>query len=161
LSIAGAIYGLTEMLRRPLQEFEQAWKGDRIKTDRWFFLSELYEFKSQCTQCLEAITAALVRPFSLDPVETLLPRYKGAAARAEALRTSVVDLAHDVGVLHLGSTRCPDSELEFIRETLDQRLSAFCSHPAYGLLRPSDRYEFIGMRMALMGFRTRPQPDAL
>lgn len=149
LPLDESVETLLEMLRPDFKAFGRVLAQERAQTDRWFLLAELHDFRSTCTQCMEAVLVTILNAFSPTPVAPVLPRYKSAAARAVILRTGIIDLTHDVTRFNDALKQASELEASILRTGLIGILEGFARSPAYPLLRPSDKKEIILFRLAL------------
>lgn len=149
LSLEESVETLLDMLRPDFKAFARVLSEERVQTDRWFLLAELHDFRSTCTQCLEAVVVTILNSFSPVSVVPVLPRYRSAAARAVTLRTGIIDLAHDVTRFNDAIKQASELEASILRTGLIGILDSFARSPAYPLLRPSDKKETILFRLAL------------
>ncbi|MBI2372670.1 MAG: hypothetical protein HYV07_01595 [Deltaproteobacteria bacterium] len=155
LAIAKSISSLTTMLQKDIHDFREQLRIPGVLGDSWALLAELHEFRAKCTQCLEAVVAATVSPFTNDSVETLLPRYWGAVTRALVLRNGLVDLAFDVEHKNQLMQSAEPDQLTALWQDLVTELERFASSRAYRLLRPSDKKEVVSFRLYLADWPTR------
>ncbi|MBI4822461.1 MAG: hypothetical protein HY791_39745 [Deltaproteobacteria bacterium] len=153
--IERAVSSLTTMLQKDIYDFREQLKIPAVLGDPWSLIAELHEFKGKCTQCLEAVVAAMVGPFTSDAVETLLPRYSGAVTRALVLRSGLVDLAFEVERKNqLIQAAGPEETVALWSELLHD-LEIFAGSRAYKLLRPSDKKEVFAFRVYLSDWAKR------
>ena len=143
------VHQLATMLHDDFVALARRLRNPKVVADKWLLLADLQELKAKCVQCLEAVVAALVRPFTREPLTAILPRYADATARALVLREKLVDLGHDVGRLNDKVQRCDNERAVAVRHALSVRLGAFVKHEAYGYLRPADKREMSMVRTAL------------
>lgn len=151
-AIAEAVAGLTDILERSFIDFGEKLRNPRIVADRWFLLGELYDFKRNCTECLEAIMASVLHAFSEEPIEDLLPRYASATTRALTIRAAVVDLDHDLDFYNEAFQQM-DADLAQLVLVVEERMNRFAASPAYAILEPSDRKAAIHFRLHLARVR--------
>lgn len=149
LSLEESVETLLEMLRPDFKAFARVLAGERVATDRWFLLAELHDFRSTCTQCLEAVLVTILNAYSPSSVAPVLPRYRSAASRAVTLRTGIIDLTHDVTRFNDAIKQASELEADILRSGLTGIMEGFARSPAYPLLRPSDKKEIILFRLAL------------
>lgn len=142
------IYQLASMLQSDFAAFGWRLKNPAVVTDRWLLLGELQELKGKCTQCLEAVIAAMVQPLTDRALHVILPRYASATSRAVLLRQALVDLTYDIGALNAEIKRASGSGPERLRMVID-RLNRFADHPAYRYLRPADKRALSKLRVQL------------
>ena len=147
-----SVFQLASMLQFDFRAFGERLRNPAVVTDRWVLLGELQELQSKCTQCLEAIVATVVQPFTDRSLEAIWPRYADATARAILLRTTVVDLAHDVHRLFEKAQRTEGETALSVRHALAVRLVEFADHDAYRYLRPADKAALSKFRIALDAF---------
>ena len=140
---------LASMLQFDFLAFGQRLRNPSVVADRWVLLGELQELKGKCTQCLEAIVATLVQPFTERSVQAIWPRYADATARARVLREKMVDLAYDIGVLHGKLTSSSGEDARAVRDALVARLNEFAGEEAYRFLRPADKRALSRFRIGL------------
>ncbi len=137
------------MLRPDLRAFAKVMNGPRVEEDRWFLLGEIHDFRSTCTQCLEAVVVTILNAFSPVSVAAVLPRYRSSAARAVTLRTGIMDLTHDVTRFNEAIKQASELEASILRSGLIGIVDGFARSSAYALLRPGDKKETILFRLAL------------
>jgi hypothetical protein len=147
--VGRAISTLASMLQSDFVAFGQRLQNPRVVGDHWFLLAELQEMRSKCAQCLEAVVATVLKAFTHEDLELVLPRYQSAARRAQRLRAAVVDLTLDVERLNEQAREGGLGDLQAIRHALIFRLKEFAEQPVYGHVRPLDKREFIRFRQAL------------
>lgn len=158
--VGRAIGTLAGMLQTDFLAFGQRLQNPRVVGDHWFLLAELQELRAKCAQCLEAVVATVLKAFTHEDLELVLPRYQSAARRGQRLRAAVVDLAFDVERLQQQAEEGGLGDHQAIRAALMFRLKEFAEQPTYALLRPLDKREFILFRQyldALMPSRDRAQ----
>ena len=146
------VHELASMLHSDFQSFGARLRNPSVVTDRWLLLAELQELKAKCTQCLEAVVATLVQPFTTDSLHIILPRYASATAKAILLRTQLVNLAHDVKRLNDKVQRCDAERAMPVRHAVAVRLGEFIGHEAYRYLRPADKRELSRFRIDLNAY---------
>lgn len=140
---------LTGMLEEDLLKFGQRMRSPQLVADRWALLGELHELKSNCVQCLDAVAAAILRPWTDQPVEQWLPDYASAATRVVRLRSRIVDLHREAGELQALLREDPEQDALAFRR-MEEMLRQFAADPAYGDLRPLDKQQILLFRHWLM-----------
>lgn len=148
-TLSESVETLLGMLRPDFRSFNQVLAGPRVESDRWFLLGEIHDFKSACTQCLEAVVVTILNAFSPVSVAPILPRYRTSAARAVTLRTGIMDLTHDVTRFNEAIKQASPLEANILRSGLIGIVDGFARSGAYALLRPGDKKETILFRLAL------------
>ena len=63
-TLGQSIATLIGMLRETLGTFSHQIRSPKVVSDRWFLLGELHDFKSNATQCLEAVIVTILNSFS-------------------------------------------------------------------------------------------------
>jgi len=143
------IGSLTGMLDEDLVRFGQRMRSPSLVADRWALLGELHELKNNCLQCLDAVAAAVLRPWTDQPVDHWLPDFASALTRVVRLRARVVDLHREASELQTLLRRdLEQAPLVFRR--VDEMLRVFAADPSYGDLRPLDKQQFLQLRLWLL-----------
>lgn len=144
-----AIAALSGMLDQDLRRFAERMRSPRLVGDRWALLGELHELQGTCEQCLVAIGAAILRPWTDQPVESWLPDYASALTRVVRLRSRIVDLHAEATDLQAVLREDPGAT-SFIFGRLDELLRIFAVDPAYADMRPLDKHQLLQVRMYLL-----------
>jgi len=148
------IASLTAMLEADLRSFGQRMRSPQLMAERWALLGELHELQGNCVQCLDAVAAAILRPWTDQPVESWLPDYASAVTRVVRLRGRVVELQHEAAELQRIWESDPAQKGRVFRR-LDEMLREFAADPAHGDLRPLDKQQVLQFR----GWLMRAAPD--
>ncbi|MEL7368660.1 MAG: hypothetical protein AAFN74_07105 [Myxococcota bacterium] len=135
------VYQLATMLHEDVLSFGQRLRNPDVVGDRWLLLAELHELKSKCGQCLEAVVATVVRPFTDVALEAMLPRYIEASSKAAVLREQLMLLALEVSKLNDQLRDIDKNQAVALRKALFDQVSIFIEHPSYRDLRPADKRE--------------------
>lgn len=104
--------------------------------------------KHKCENCLEAVVAAMVSAFGNQNLTTVLPRYKTATERALRLRFGIVKLSYLVAGLGAEVKAVKPDGVPELSGRLLKHLSEFLGSEAYSYMRPLDRKELVGFRLA-------------
>jgi hypothetical protein len=150
------VSSLIAMLRHEILTFGKSLTNPAIVADRWQLFGELQEFKAKCSQCLDAIPAAILAPFSNANPEELLPRYLTELERSRRLRAALVDLSYDVSSANRELENAGETRAAELRRATSQRLQHFSELPPYQYLWPRDKRVIILFQASL---KSRLRPD--
>jgi hypothetical protein len=143
------IAALTGMLDADLRKFGQRMRSPQLVAERWSLLGELHELKGTCVQCLDAVAAAILRPWTDQAVESFLPDYASALTRTIRLRSRIVDLHAEAKELQFILSHDAD-QAELVFRRIEDLLRGFAADPAYEDLRPLDKQQILQFRIWLM-----------
>lgn len=155
--MAHGVHALAAMLQSDFATFGGRLRDPKVVADRWRLLSELHELKSKCTQCLEAVVVTLLRGFTGQMMEALLPRYASAAMRSVRLRTRVVDMSYQLMDWQEELDEQSVTQLDAMRQRLGRLLALFAKDACYQDLRPVDKREFLLFQEKLRNWEAVPE----
>lgn len=147
--LGAGIATLAGMLQRDFIEFGGRLRSPQVVADRWELLGLLHEFKGKCSQCLEAIVATVLRAFSDEAIEEVLPRYTSTATRALQMRRSVVDLSFDLNRFDGALKTASVEDARVLHNGLIECLDQFAENDAYRFVSPVDKHVIIFLRIFL------------
>ncbi|MCC7381078.1 MAG: hypothetical protein IT384_04575 [Deltaproteobacteria bacterium] len=148
-SVETSLGVLVAMLRQDITKFGKQLRDPQVVASRWSILGELQEFRTKCTQCLEAIAAAILRPLSRAPVGELLPRYTTELQRSVLLLAELRALVGEVARINDTLELADLTSAAELRRGLIERLDRFGESSSYRHLWARDKREIILARIAL------------
>lgn len=146
------IQTLAHMLQGEFQGFGQALRRPDVVADRWGLLGALQDFRSTCEQCLEAIIAAILNTFCHGGLEEILPRYQDATRRQLNIRSTVVDLVHELGQFNTALQQAPEGDANILAEAMRTCLNEVAETEAYRHILASEKRLIIMLRLQTDAF---------
>lgn len=149
-ALGDAVAALIGMMREDHRRIASRLTNRTVIADRWNMLAELQELGDRSMKFLQAMAVTILKAFSSQSPEELLPSYRTDAARAAVLRSAIASLKLEVAATAELLEHAEVPTMRGLCRRLQQEVERFGGLQAYGYLRALDKREFIRFRGALV-----------